>query len=113
MLSGLLNKGGYMDFSKYLNENLRSLGDYELEKSYDEFLDEVYPDCGVAGLSYSTSNVFKEIDPIAYRVYFSNWLDSEIEDGRLVEHDGEYYDKEEYESALEEFQALEEEDNNE
>jgi hypothetical protein len=46
-------------------------------QAYDEMLDEVYGDVFVASYSYNTSYLLKEVDPIAYRVGFSDWQDSE------------------------------------
>jgi hypothetical protein len=70
---------------------LEQLGDYELYLRYDELLDEIYPDCSIAGLSYSTSNALKEIDPTAYRCGFNGWLNSEVSEGLIIEQDDEYY----------------------
>jgi hypothetical protein len=70
------------------------LNDYELHKLYDDFLDEVFPECSIAGGSYCTSRALKELDPIAYRCGFADWLDAEVSDGRLFEKGGEYYDEE-------------------
>lgn len=69
------------------------LMDYKLEEMYDDFLDEVYPECPIAGLNYSTSKALKEVDPTAYRCGFSDWLDAQCSDGALFEHDGDYYDE--------------------
>jgi len=55
---------------KYVNEN-------KATKMYDDFLDEVYGDVEIAGLTYATSEVLKATDPIAYRCGFLDWLDME------------------------------------
>jgi len=55
---------------KYVNEN-------KAIKMYDSFLDEVYGDVEIAGLTYATSEALKTIDPIAYRCDFLDWLDME------------------------------------
>ena len=39
-------------------------------------LDEVYGMVKVAGYEYETSRTLQEIDPIAYRVGFNDWLDT-------------------------------------
>jgi hypothetical protein len=52
------------------------LQDYELEELYKESLDEIYGTVKVAGYEYDTSRALYELDPIAYRVGFSDWLDS-------------------------------------
>jgi len=55
---------------KYVNKN-------KATKMYDDFLDEVYGDVEIAGLTCATSEVLKATDPIAYRCGFLDWLDME------------------------------------
>jgi hypothetical protein len=43
------------------------------EDDYDDMLDEVYGDIEIGNLTYSTSRVLKEIDPIAYDYGFSDY----------------------------------------
>lgn len=66
------------DFDYWDRETGEGLTDYELHQRYDEFLDEVYGNVTVAGLEYQTSRTLKEIDPVAYRVGFGDWTDSEM-----------------------------------
>jgi hypothetical protein len=68
------------------------LSDRELESMFDDFLDETCGEVEIAGLTYSTSRALKEVDPIAYRCGFNDWLDAAITDGVIFEQDGEYYD---------------------
>lgn len=44
-------------------------------EQYDEMLNELYK-VDIAGIDFEAARVLKELDPIAYRVYFSDWLDS-------------------------------------
>lgn len=53
---------------------------YDVEQQFADRLDEVYGTTEVAGLVFSTSRALQELDPIAYRTYFSNWLDSHYEE---------------------------------
>lgn len=72
---------------------MTTYNDRELETRFDEFLDECYPEVKIAGYTYSTSHALKEIDPIAYREGFNNWLDSEISEGIIFElPNGDYSD---------------------
>ena len=76
--------------------------EHHLESRYNDFLDDLYGEISIAGLKYSTSDAQKQIDPTAYRCGFNDWLDSELENEYIFEHDGEYYDEqpiEEEESA--------------
>ena len=49
----------------------------DAEDQFDDFLDEVNEDIHIGNLTYTTSQVLKEVDPIAYREEFLNWLDAE------------------------------------
>jgi hypothetical protein len=55
---------------KYIEEN-------KAKTQYDELLDECYPTVKVCGYDFSPSYALKELDPIAYRCGFGDWLDSE------------------------------------
>lgn len=72
------------------------LSDYDLKKMYCDFLDEIYPECKIAGYEYSTSRALAEIDPTAFRCGFADWLDSmsgeslwELPDGTWTDEDPE------------------------
>lgn len=68
------------------------LFEHQLERMYEEMLDECYGTVTIAGLDYATSSALKDVDPAAYRCGFEDWLDAEVREGRLFEDDGEYYD---------------------
>lgn len=59
-------------------ETGEELDDYELHQRYDDMLDEIYESANIAGYEYQTSRALKEIDPIAYRCGFNDWLDAEL-----------------------------------
>lgn len=44
---------------------------------YNEMLDEVYETVKIGELHYDVSRVLSEVDPIAWREGFNDWLDSE------------------------------------
>jgi hypothetical protein len=52
------------------------LQDYELEEQYKEFIDETTETIKIWGMEYEASRVLQDIDPIAYRVGFNDWLDT-------------------------------------
>jgi hypothetical protein len=52
---------------------------------YDEMLDEVCGVVEVAGMSYDTSRLLKNADPIAYQVGMHDYADSLMSDGYRVE----------------------------
>lgn len=51
--------------------------DYELEEMFKNFIDETTEPVTIWGMEYSASTAIQELDPIAYRVAFSDWLASE------------------------------------
>lgn len=72
------------------------LSEHELDLRFQEYLDQVFPDCKIAGYDYSTSYALAAIDPIAYRCGFADWLSMQLEDGHLFEDKaGNYFDSEE------------------
>lgn len=75
------------EFAALSDEEISNLeiADHWLERLYDEMLDKIYGEIEVAGYTYMTSRTLYEIDPTAYRTGFSDWLDSEIQDGNIVE----------------------------
>ena len=68
-LTGVTQNKGRLKM-RYINEK-------KALKQYDDFLDDVYDNVGIAGLAYATSEALKAIDPIAYRCGFLDWLDME------------------------------------
>ena len=84
--------------------------DYELHERYDEDLDDVWGEARIAGMDYQTSSTLKEIDEVAYRTGFNDWLDNESRDGRFTElDDGEFMLTDDYDSLVEEIEEEEEE----
>lgn len=67
------------------------ISEYELDKLYRDFLDDLYPECEIAGMKYCTSTALAEIDPTAFRCGFADWLDSECQSGTYEEINGEYF----------------------
>ena len=60
--------------------------DKEIERLFNEFLDDSNPLCQIGELSYLPSEVLKAVDPIAYDVELTNFSSSYI-DERLEELD--------------------------
>lgn len=79
----------------FTNKEIRiiesELNQVDTEEAYRDFLDECYGMVDVAGLSYQTSQVLEEIDPIAFRCGHNDWLDGEVTNGIYTEVNGEYY----------------------
>jgi len=53
------------------------------EETYDDMLDDCYPEVNICGFTYSASRAWESVDSIAYRCGFSdyeNWLYDDIEE---------------------------------
>jgi len=70
---------------EYTDSDGNGMTDGELHAEYDAMLDEVWDTVTIGGLQYPTARVMREVDPIAYRCGFNDWLDFEIQDGRIHE----------------------------
>lgn len=73
-----------------------TLDDPNFKEAFDEFLDETFGVVNVAGLEYNTSEVFREVDPVAYRSAFLDWIDS-LEDEDILSIAGEEEEEDENE----------------
>lgn len=56
----------------------------ELERMFDDLLDEDGP-VVLGGYNYAPSDVFKRVDPTAYRCGLVDFADSLLSDGHIVE----------------------------
>lgn len=72
-------------------EQLNHQTQRELEASYDDMLDSCNEPVKLMGCEYAPSDVLKNVDPIAYRCGFNDWLDAECQDGIFIEVNNEYY----------------------
>lgn len=59
------------------DEITEEIYEWDLQKLYDEMLDECYPMVVVCGLEYYPSKVLEDCDPIRYRCGFSDWTSQE------------------------------------
>ena len=66
------------DYDYWDLETGEGITDYELHQRYDDMLDEIYEDAQIGGYSYTTSSALKQVDPIAYRCGFCDWVASEL-----------------------------------
>lgn len=77
----------------YYNEEYQEVSEYELQSMYDDMLDGVSETIQVFGLTYDPSHVLKELDPVAYRNGFNDYIDSMMQDGDLYEDEHEFIDQ--------------------
>lgn len=73
--------------TEYWNADGDELTDYDLGNMYDDALDETWGDAEVAGCTFATSRALRELDPVAYRTGFNDWLDAQIRDGDVLDVD--------------------------
>jgi Rad3-related DNA helicase len=88
-----------------LREELRRLkkerdnfdvSEYADDEDYADWIDEIEGEVIICGMSYSASNILREVDPTAYRCIFSDYCDGlEKEDFK------------EYEDILEKIEEIE------
>lgn len=62
----------------------RKISEREALKMYDEYLDDLYEIVKICGYSYDASFALKNVDEVAYRVGFGDWM-SELEDIEIEE----------------------------
>lgn len=76
-----------MPFEYWDTTTDEGLTDYDLEQRWDEWLDEVYGEVKIAGGTYQTSRVLKEVDEVAYRTGYNDWLDSALKDDQITDQE--------------------------
>ena len=74
------------------------------EEMYEDLLDECYPEIKVGCCTFSSSEVIKELDPIAFRIGVGENLDDLAQDGQLYECGGEYYEMSDLEEMLDDIE---------
>lgn len=67
------------------------ISDRVLHDMFDDFIDETSEKITILGMHYQPSRVLKEIDYIAYRRCFADWLDDEIRCYTFVEINNKIY----------------------
>lgn len=75
--------------AKLLAQIAANLTPLDTEELYANMLDECYPECEIAGMSFTTSRALKELDPTAFRCGEADYIDSL----NLVEIGGDYYEQ--------------------
>lgn len=64
----------------------------DIEKEYQEMLNDNYPVVDVAGYEFLAGDALAKLDPVALRCGAVDYADSMLQDGVWVEgDDGEYY----------------------
>ena len=61
------------------------------EEEFAQMLDDCHEPIEVFGSEYDPSHIWKELDPIAFEMAASEYMDSQVQDGLLIELNGNYY----------------------
>lgn len=93
-----------------LEDILNEFDELDMDTLYDEMLDECYRPIEICGLRYYPSDIFEKIDPVAYRCGFSDFVDSQEKDDRIISFDNgsTYYDLEQIEEFIDQHENEEE-----
>lgn len=82
----------------------RLITEAEALEMYEEMLDDCEGPVELCGMTYSASHVLREVDPVAYRCGFNDYVDSLTDDDIFVEglteseNDGQPDEAQEWES---------------
>ena len=63
----------------FVNQGLVGEGREMDEQDYKEYLNEVYGDIDICGLSYPAGQVLQDVDPTAFDVGFADWSSEQEE----------------------------------
>lgn len=56
---------------------MKTMTEYEVEKAYEEMMNECHEVVNIGGLEYEAGRVLRAIDPIAFRCGMIDWADGE------------------------------------
>jgi hypothetical protein len=88
--------------AQILEENCTSVSESDLSEHYQEMLDECYPTVKICSYEWNQGEALKRLDPIAFNLGLSEYIDQELGETLLSFDNGAtYFDK----SSIEEFIA--------
>lgn len=79
----------------YYTANGTPVEDYDLEKRFNGYLDDLYGDAQVAGHHFQASRTLRAIDPVQWQADFDKWIYFLLNIGMLFEDPPEDDDCEE------------------
>lgn len=80
----------------------------DMGQRHHDMLSAVYGTVNVCGLEYDAADLLKDCDPVAYRCSFADYVSNEIGETVIEGPDGECYDKDDWDTMVEELEATEE-----
>lgn len=63
----------------------------ELAQEFEDVLSDSQEPITVCGLEFAAGTILKKLDPIAFRCYLLDYIDSLIQDGQITEENDTYY----------------------
>jgi hypothetical protein len=98
------------DKRKQLLGSLDEVSDGDLDQRYRDMLNECYPVVSICGYEYDPAEALAQIDPVAYRCGFADYVGDDDGSG-TIEIDGTNYEARDLENMFEGYEAsLEDED---
>lgn len=76
---------------RIIKDEFEKLSESELEDLCEERLNDCYDQISIVGVKFFPGDVLREMDPTAFAEQLNEQCDSDVEDGRLVCLDGDYY----------------------
>lgn len=80
--------GGAPEWADYVDDSGELFSQGELEDAFENDLNECYDTVSVCGYEFDAGRALRELDPIAFRCGFSDWIDGRISDGELCSIEG-------------------------
>lgn len=80
--------GGAPEWADYVDDSGELFSQGELEDAFENDLNECYDTVSVCGYEFDAGRALRELDPIAFRCGFSDWIDGRISDGELRSVEG-------------------------
>lgn len=80
--------GGVPDWADYVTVDGDLRSENELEDEFSEQLDDCWEPVSVCGYEYCAGRALRELDPIAFRESFLDWIDAQQKDGELRSIEG-------------------------
>nr|DAV40554.1 MAG TPA: hypothetical protein [Caudoviricetes sp.] len=80
--------GDVPDWADYVNAEGELFTESELEDTFADRLNDCYGPVSVCGYEYDAGRVLREVDPVAFREGFLDWLDAQQSDGELRSIEG-------------------------
>lgn len=70
--------------------NGEAVTESELDRLYEDMLDDIYGAVNIGGYEYETSDALKQVDPIAYRCGRNDYVDSLVREGDMIMDEEDY-----------------------